>query len=190
LVLLISFGDFMNTSRRTFFKVSLLGSAALLIGTSFTSALAVKSPPLSSEKKYKFLRPLDIELLIALAPAILRTSYTGALDNKTSLQFVTTIDKQIAALDQHSKKQLRQLFELLTTSSFRFLAGVPSGTWPRASINEVDSFLNGWKNSMFSLKRTGYAALVKLITMSWYCQAENYQQAGYPGPPKIFLPQE
>jgi hypothetical protein len=186
----MSFGDFMNTSRRTFFKVTLLGSAVLLLGTSFTSVLAVNSPRSSSAYKYNFLLPLDIELLTALAPAILKKNYTNALDDNAQFRFITTIDKQIAALDQHSKKQLRQLFELLTISSFRFLAGVPKETWPKASINEVDSFLNGWKNSMFSLKRTGYAALVKLVTMSWYCQAENYQQAGYPGPPKIFLPQE
>jgi len=100
------------------------------------------------------------------------------------------IDKQIMSLGEHSQKQLRQLFNLLTSSTLRYLAGGPVNQWSTASTEQVNSFLLGWKNSMFALKRTGYAALGKLITMSWYTQAENYQQAGYPGPPKIYLPQE
>jgi len=186
----LNFGAFVNTSRREFFKISLLGSAVLLLGSSLSTVMLAKPDHASSKQNYSFMRPLDIEFFLALTPAILNINNLEALGEKTQRQFISTIDRQIASLDEHSQKNLRQLFDLLTSSSLRYLAGAPTSRWSTASSEQADSFLLGWKNSMFSLKRTGYTALVKLVTMSWYCQAENYQQTGYPGPPKIYLPEE
>jgi len=180
----------VNTSRREFFKISILGSAVLLLGSSLSTRILAKPDHASLEQNYSFMRPLDIEFILALAPAILSVNKSGAFTEKVQLQLISTIDRQIASLGEDSQKKLRQLFELLTSSSLRYLAGAPTSRWSTTSAEQADSFLMGWKTSMFSLKRTGYAALVKLVTMSWYCQSENYQQSGYPGPPKIYLPQE
>lgn len=168
----------------------MLGSAVLFVGSSLPTTVVAKNLYSLNDESYQFLRPLDVEFLLALAPAVLKSNYPGKLGKKAQLRLISAIDKQIASLAEHSKNQLRQLFDLLTTSALRYLAGVPTSKWSVASVEQADGFLISWKSSMFSLKRTGYTALVKLITMSWYCQAENYQQAGYPGPPKIYLPQE
>jgi hypothetical protein len=180
---------FVNTSRRDFFKVSLLGSAALLIGSSLSTLVLARSNN-NVLPNFDFLNPSDVEFLLALAPAILKANYPGLLGRKASQRLLVAIDQQIMALSDHSRKQLRQLFDLLTSSTLRYLAGSPTNDWSTASITEVENFLQGWKNSMFTLKRTGYAALGKLITMSWYVHAENNSQAGYPGPPKVVPPQD
>jgi hypothetical protein len=182
-------GAFVNTSRRDFFKVSLLGSAALLIGSGFSTLVLAKSnrKPLP---KFNFLRPSDAEFLLALAPVILRNNYPGILGLKADQRLLFTIDKQITSLSEHSRNQLRRLFDLLTSSTLRYLAGASINDWSTAPIEQIESFLQGWKNSMFSLKRTGYASLGKLLTISWYAQTDNYQQAGYPGPPKTYPPQD
>ena len=183
-------GDFLNTSRRAFFKVSLLGSAVLFIGSSLSTVLLSQSSHSSEQDNFRFLRPVDVAFLLALAPAVLKANFPARLGEKANYRLLIAIDQQVSSLAEHSQQQLRQLFDLLTSSSLRYFTGAPTGDWSTVSTEKIDDFLLGWKNSMFSLKRTGYAALVKLISMSWYSQAENYQQAGYPGPPKIYLPEE
>jgi hypothetical protein len=179
----------VKTSRRYFFKVGLLGSAVLLVGSSLSAFTLVKSGEINSSK-LAFLSVSDTELLLALAPIVLKANFPGMLEKEAEYRLLLAIDKQISSLGEHSKKQLQQLFDLLSSSTLRYLAGGPSNDWASASPDQIENFLEGWKNSLFALKRTGYAALCKLITMSWYTQPENYAQASYPGPPKIYPPQD
>ena len=183
-------GGFLNSSRRDFFKVSLLGSAVLFVGSSLSIALLAKSVNAPVAENYRFLKPSDADFLLALAAVMLKNNYPVTSGNSAKQRLLIGIDQQIMSLGEHSRKQLRQLFDLLTSSTLRYLAGAPINNWSTASSEQVNSFLLGWKNSMFALKRTGYASLAMLITMNWYTQAENYQQAGYPGPPKIIPPQD
>jgi len=185
----ISNGAFLNTSRRDFFKVSLLGSVVLLVGSSVSTLVLAKSNH-NVLPDFNFLRPSDAEFLLALAPVMLKANYPGILGRKASQRLLFSIDKQISSLSVHSRKQLRQLFDLLTSSTLRYFAGASINDWSVAPIEQIEGFLQGWKNSMFSLKRTGYSALGRLVIMSWYAQPENNLQAGYPGPPKIYSPQE
>jgi hypothetical protein len=179
----------VNSSRRDFFKVSLLGSAALLIGSGL-STLVLAKPNKEALPKLNFLRPSDAEFLLALAPVILKGNFPGILALKADKRLLYAIDKQLTSLNERSRNQLRRLFDLLTSSTLRYLAGAAINDWSTAPSEQIESFLQGWKNSMFSLKRTGYASLGKLLTISWYAQPENYQQAGYPGPPKVYPPQD
>jgi hypothetical protein len=179
----------VKTSRRNFFKVGLLGSAVLLASSRWSALVLVKSN-VNDLQRFDFLNSSDIEVLLALAPVMLKTNYPGKLGKKSEERLLVTIDEQIASLGQHAQKQLRQLFDLLGSSTLRYFAGAQMSDWSVASSDQIESFLQGWENSLFSLKRTGYAALSKLITMSWYIQPENYDQSGYPGPPKIYPSQE
>ncbi|MBA6349436.1 hypothetical protein [Colwellia sp. BRX8-9] len=179
----------MNTSRREFFKVSLLGSAILLVGSSL-SAIALANPSTKNLQKFDFLQASDADFLLALAPVMLKSNYPGVLAEDAGVRLLMAVDQQIITLGEHSQKQLRQLFDLMSSTTFRYLVGAPTSDWNVTSAKEIESFLQGWKNSLFSLKRTGYASLGKLIIMSWYAQSENYLQAGYPGPPKIYPSQE
>jgi hypothetical protein len=179
----------VDISRRKFFKVSLLGSAVLFVGSSL-STFALARLREDDLPDFDFLNVADAELLLVLAPVMLKANYPGLLGKEADHRLLTAIDKQIFALDEHSQKQLRQLFDLLSSFTLRYLAGAPISDWALASPEQLERFLQGWKTSMFSLKRSGYAALSKLITMGWYIQPENFLQAGYPGPPKIVPPQE
>lgn len=179
----------MNTSRREFFKVSLLGSAILLVGSSL-STIALTSAATKKLQQFDFLQASDADFLLALAPVMLKSNYPGVLAEDAGLRLLMAVDQQIITLGAHSQKQLRQLFDLMSSATFRYLVGAPTSDWTVTPAKEIESFLQGWKNSLFSLKRTGYASLGKLIIMSWYAQSENYLQAGYPGPPKIYPSQE
>jgi len=179
----------VNTSRRDFFKVSLLGSAALLVGGGLSNLVLAKSNK-NALANFNFLRQTDAMFLLALAPVLLKGNYPGTLGLKADQRLLSAIDKQISSLSEHSRNQLRRLFDLLSSSTLRYLAGASINDWSTAPIEQIESFLQGWKNSMFALKRTGYASLGKLLSISWYAQAENYQQAGYPGPPKVYPPQD
>jgi len=179
----------LDTSRRGFLKFSFLGSAALLIGSSLSTVVLAKAND-NVLPEFDFLRTSDAEFLLALAPVLLKANYPGKLGQKADQRLLLAIDRQIAALSEHSRKKLRQLFDLLTSSTLRYFAGATINDWSTAPSKEIEGFLQGWKNSIFALKRTGYAALSKLLTMSWYAMAENHSQAGYPGPPKIYPPQE
>lgn len=179
----------MKTSRRDFFKVGLLGSAVLMAGSSLSTFALIK-PHQKKLPNLDFLSSSDTELILALAPIMLKANYPGILGKEAEHRLIVAIDKQISSLGDHSQKQLQQLFDLLGSATLRYLAGAPMSDWSTASADQIESFLDGWKNSLFALKRTGYAALAKLITMNWYVQPENYSQAGYPGPPRIVSPQE
>jgi hypothetical protein len=179
----------VKTSRRDFLKVGLLGSAVLFAGSSLSAFSLVKSSK-NDLQHFSFLNSSDTELLLALAPIILKVNYPGALEKEAEQRLLVAIDKQISSLGQHSQKQLQQLFDLLGSSTLRYFAGAQSSDWSSAPTDQIESFLEGWKNSLFALKRTGYAALCKLITMTWYTQPENFSQSSYPGPPKIYPPQE
>jgi hypothetical protein len=179
----------VKASRRDFFKVGLLGGAVLLVGSSLSAFTRVKSSK-NNSPKLDFLSVSDTELLLALAPIVLKANYPGSLEKEAEQRLLRAIDQQILSLGEHSKKQLQQLFDLLGSSTLRYFAGGPSNDWSTASTDHIERFLDDWKHSLFALKRTGYAALCKLITMNWYTQPENFLQAGYSGPPKIYPPQE
>ncbi len=66
----------------------------------------------------------------------------------------------------------------------RLAVGAPLHPWQEATIEEAESFLVSWRESMLPIKRMGYAGLCKLVTISWYSQPENFPVSGYPGPPK------
>lgn len=175
----------MNINRRDFLKVGLIGSIVLTTGGVFT-VFSKKDSDFVSKQGFHFLREADIDFLLAIAPVILHSNYPGVLGEKSEEVLLKALDELMASLGVFSQKQLSQLFDLMSTAPLRYLAGAPFGHWSNSSEQQINDFLLGWKNSIFSLKRTGYASICKLIAMSWYTQPENFVQAGYPGPPKKY----
>ena len=175
----------LKTSRRGLLKAGLIGTAVLVTGGGIASLSGCSREP-DSVQGLRFLRQQDVIFLTALAPVILQKNYPGSLGSKAEPQFLKALDTLMLTLSEYSQNQLRQLFDLMSLGPARVISGGPLVGWEEASPDDVEAFLLGWRDSLFSLKRMGYVSLSKLVTTSWYAMQENNSQSGYPGPPKKY----
>ena len=91
----------------------------------------------------------------------------------------------LAGLPPASRRELAELFALLSLAAGRrMFAGVAS-PWSEASRAEIDAVLAAWQSSGWSLKRTAYDALHQLVLAAWYANPRSWPAIGYPGPPVL-----
>lgn len=171
-----------NTSRRGFLQLSASSAAALTVGASLASLSGCSKVPVANG--YKQLRAGDIEFLSALAPVILNKSYPGTLADAAPERLTKALDTLIGTLQEYSRGQLMQLFDVMQVAPIRSVMGAQWGSWSDASAEQIEAFLQDWKTSSLQLKRMGYGSLCKLLTMCWYSQPETFVSTGYPGAPK------
>ncbi|WP_063337850.1 MULTISPECIES: hypothetical protein [unclassified Marinomonas] len=179
----------LSTSRRGFLQLSLASSISLSLASGLVSTLApalvpvkaVASENSSTEKlEYRFLTPSSAEFLAALFPVVLAKTSLNQDENNALLM---ALDKMIFHFSAFNQKQMQQLFDVMAYAPIRFVAGAPWANWPEASHEDIQSFLVGWRDSRFELKRMGYLSVCKLINLCWYARKESFAQTGYPGPP-------
>lgn len=165
--------------RRDFLKVGLGFSLGLSVGTALVGCGG--SP--GAADGYAFLRPADVELFSALAPAVV--TELGAFDAARRRALVDgvlrNVDGSLAALQQGSAKEVRKLLDLLAIAPLRYaLTGV--GRWPEAGIDEMQAFVARWRGSRFATLNAGANVLVKLTASSFYLLPASWPSTGYPGP--------
>lgn len=173
----------INSSRRQFLKVGLLGSTIL--------AAAAGGIVLSRKSKScgpcLWLHQDDREFLKAVVPVML----AGALPEDSNKR-IHAIDEVIIGFDftvahfpPTVRAEIRQLLWLLESPLTRpLLTGVWSG-WHKAEVADIQDFLNRWKDSRLDLLRVGYTALHDLIVGAWYANPLSWQRINYPGPPVL-----
>ena len=82
-------------------------------------------------------------------------------------------------------KLTQQLFDVLAMAVTRGpLTGI-WGSWENASQADIQQFIKRWEHSSLDLLQMGHAALLQLVMLAWYGQAEAWGHCGYPGPPQI-----
>mgnify|MGYP000305088621 CR=1 FL=1 len=173
-------------NRRNFLKLGAASSAALT-ATAFTATFSGCSESALEDTPgtWKVLRAGDRSFLTAVAPVMLKgTLPTESAAQKSAIdQMLIYIDSTIFALGPHNAKQMSELFTLL---NFGLSRGLTTGVWSKwehASEEEIENFLNKWRNSSLGLLNLGYNGLNKLMTATWYGQPASWEQIGYPGPP-------
>ena len=166
--------------RRTFLTVGIAGAATLAAAGWFASALRPRSGT----------RALDDDaraIVAAIVPAMLHGALPDRLPERdTALaETVDNVDRAIQGLPPASRAELGQLFALLSlTAARRAFAGVAS-PWTEAPRDEVDAFLQAWRTSGWTLKRSAYDALHQIIFAAWYGNPRAWSRIGYPGPPRL-----
>ncbi|OWY40457.1 hypothetical protein CEK28_02705 [Xenophilus sp. AP218F] len=164
-------------SRRQFIKTGLLGGAALAAAAYF--AVPEAEQPARDGAVRQRLRAGDAAIVAALAPALL------GLPAASLAPVVDRVDRTIAALPPAAQQEIKQLFDLLASRwGRRYVAGVRS-PWAKASPEELERFLAGWRDSRFSLLRGGYQGLQQLISTAWYGYPGSWAGIGYRQPDKV-----
>jgi hypothetical protein len=164
--------------RRDFLKVGVGFTIALTLGAAIVGCGEAGRAP-----GFAFLRPADVELFTALAPAVVLD--LGRFDEARRRQLVgemlRIVDGTLSAMGLHSQKEVRKLLDLLAIAPLRYaLTGV--GAWGEAGIDKMQAFLERWRGSRFATLNAGSNVLVKLTASSFYLQPASWPSAGYPGP--------
>jgi len=167
-------------NRRNFLKLGAASSAALT-ATSLTATLTGCTQAAPSNGPWKTLRPDDIVFLKAVIPVMLKGSLPtdGKLRKEAISNSLNYIDIAIFNLGPHNAAQMHDLFNLL---NMRVSRGLTTGVWSKwenASDEEIDNFLNNWRDSSVSLFNLAYNGINKLMCATWFGQPLSWDKLGY-----------
>ncbi len=171
----------METDRRDFLKLSVAGAAALSMMSAGAALSGCTSPrPASGMQR---LRPEDVELLRALAPAVMKGKIapgdTAAID-----QTLQSFDTLLVDLSEPVVAGVHQAFDVLSFGPSRGLMTGQWSAWSKASLEDAESALGRLRDSSIGLLNAIYAAVIRLVISAWYLIPENAATTGYPGPPQ------
>lgn len=166
-------------SRRTLLKAGIAGGAGLLlVRWLYTSTTTVQPTPSGA------LDGPARTIVAAIAPVML----AGALPagNPALLQeLVAGVEQAIAGLPPAVRKEIDQLFALLSFAPSRALIGGVWSPWHEASPASIGAFLDRWRDSRLALLRSAYGALHQLVFAAWYGNSNAWPAIGYAGPPSL-----
>ena len=168
-------------SRRTLLKAGIAGGAALLLARwLYTSTTATQPAPANPGA-------LDVSaraVVAAVAPVML----AGALpanDPVLLQQVVAGVEQAIAGLPPAVRKEVDQLFALLSFAPTRALIAGVWSPWHEAPPASIGAFLDRWRDSRLALLRSAYGALHQLVLGAWYGNSNAWPAIGYAGPPSL-----
>ncbi|MEO8565297.1 MAG: hypothetical protein ABI541_02855 [Betaproteobacteria bacterium] len=168
-------------SRRTLLKAGIAGGAALLLARwLYTSTTASQSTPPPSGALDGHARAI----VGAIAPVML----AGALpagDPVLLQELVAGVEQAIAGLPLAVRKEVGQLFALLSFSPTRVLIAGVWSPWHEAAPASIGAFLDRWRDSRLALLRSAYGALHQLVFAAWYGNPHAWPAIGYAGPPSL-----
>jgi hypothetical protein len=169
--------------RREFLRAGAVASAGL--------ALAGRVPEVAARVAESAVAPgisaADRDIVAAIAPVMLAGALPAEAQQKRAAvqEVVDGVSRLVAGLPPHLRKEVGELFMLLDLApARRFLAGV-SRPWPEASPEEIDAFLERWRDHPVPLLRSAYLALHDMIIGAWYALPASWPAIGYPGAPKL-----
>jgi hypothetical protein len=172
-----------NTTRRTLLKAGIAGGAVLVLARWIVTSY---SPGESPVVGVWTLDPSARTIIAAIVPVLLEGALPDAGSSvEARAEVVVGVDRAVAGLPPASRKELEQLFALLSFAPTRCLIAGVWSPWPDASSKSVAAFLASWRDSRFALLRSGYGALHQIIMAAWYGNTRAWPAIGYGGPPSL-----
>ncbi len=142
-------GAAATLDRRQFLRTGFTSSAALATVSSLVTLTGCATAPQSlyqEDGQPAFLTEEDIEMLRAVTPVVLGDAMTEAQSQDMD-PFLLQVDGAMLALSPENRKQVRQLFDLLTFAPTRStVAGVWS-SWPNADTETIESCFKGLRKN-------------------------------------------
>jgi hypothetical protein len=172
----------MNPIRRRFLQAGVAGAALLALAGGVAwfrrrTEAAASAPALDADAR---------AVIRAVAPSLLAGALPAGAERASALdETVAAVDVAVAGLPPAARRELAELFALLSLGAGRRLVAGVAAPWTDASRDEVDAFLEAWRSSAWSLKRTAYDALHQLVLAAWYANPRSWPAIGYPGPPVL-----
>jgi len=169
--------------RRSFLKLGAASSAALT-GISLTATLTGCTESLPENSDWKVLREGDRIFLKSSFPVLFKGILRGeTVDKEDALnKMLRCADGIVFNLDPHNQKQMIELFDLVNFSVSRSLTTGVWSKWDEASEEDIEHFLNKWRESSIGLFNLAYNGLNRLACAGWFGLPESWKAVGYPGP--------
>ncbi len=174
------------TSRRNFFKWTLLSAAALTGGVASVQWLQEEDlSSVSSDYPFRFLNSQDRLILLSLIPVILGDENINLWHSKSvsTEKLFINIDATIAHFSQRTRQELRELFDLLWSRLGKLLLAGVWASWSCASTASIAAFIEEWRNSWLVVLNQGYLGIQQLIMAAFYAEEVSWIQCGYDGVP-------
>ena len=169
-------------SRRTLLKAGIAGGAALLLArwlyTSTTTPQSTPTPSGALDAACARDRRGD-------CPGHAGRRAAGQRPGVAASRLVAGVEQAIAGLPPAVRKEIDQLFALLSFAPTRALIAGVWSPWHEASPASIGAFLDRWRDSRLALLRSAYGALHQLVFAAWYGNSNAWPAIGYAGPPSL-----
>ena len=125
-------------------------------------------------------------VLAAIIPVLLQGALPATPDAPAArAETLARVEAAVAGLPPATRKEIAELFSLLSFAPTRCLVAGVWSSWSEATADSVAAFLARWRDSRFALLRSGYAALHQLVFAAWYADPRAWAATGYVGPPAL-----
>jgi hypothetical protein len=162
-------------------KAGIAGGAALLVARwLYTSTTTLQS----TSTQHGALDAGARAIVAAIAPVMLAGALPGN-DPVLLQETVAGVEQAIAGLPPTVRKEVDQLFALLSFAPTRALVAGVWTPWDAASPASIGAFLDRWRGSRLTLLRSAYGALHQLVFAAWYGNSNAWPAIGYAGPPSL-----
>jgi Gluconate 2-dehydrogenase subunit 3 len=172
--------------RRRFLKRGLVGG--VLLAAAGAVPLALRSTRTGAPPRQP-LRLLSIEehaIFAAVAARVVPgTGADARWPSAAALDCAGKVDALMARAHPEIGDDFRRLLHLFENGLVGLVTCGSPRPFTRATAEQQDARLEGWRTSRVTLLRSGYLALKRLAQATYYSSPEVYALVGYPGPPVI-----
>ena len=176
----------MALSRRALFRKGLVGGALLALGGS--AGIALRSTRLGTPPRspLRLFSAQEHAIFAAIAARIVPgDSAPAGWPRAHDVDCAGKADALLARVHPEVGRELTQLLRLFENGVTGLLLGKHPAPFTSLSPAAQDARLQAWRTSGVALLRTGYQALARLSTATYYASPEVYERVGYPGPPEV-----
>lgn len=124
-----------------------------------------------------------LPLLRAMAAGLLEHALPETNRPEAIEQAVQAFIKATDSLSPSARAELGQLLNILENPVGRRLIADLGSDWDNATPQQVQAFLNSFRDHPIPALQPGYHALHDLMMAGWYGLPAQWQHIGYPGPP-------
>jgi hypothetical protein len=169
--------------RRTFLKWGLAGTVLLAVGGGAWLATRRTRPVGGLAGPFVALAPEEVAVLVALSDRLVpaRAGFPAPLD----VEVPRRVDAIVAMSPEPVQQEIRQLVRLFENALAGFVLDGQLRTFTDSSPEQQDARIRAWQASRYTLRRTGYKALKKLVYAAYYGAPATWPALGYPGPPSL-----
>jgi hypothetical protein len=172
--------------RRRFLRRGLFGGALLVCAGSLPFVFRTTRRGAAPRAPLKLLSADEHAVFAAVAARIVPGDGADPRwPRADALDCAGKVDALMATVHPDVGHDFRRLLRLVESGFAGLLLAGSARPFTRAEPAEQDARLEAWRRSRLAVLRSGYQALKRLATATYYSSPEIYELVGYPGPPLV-----